>query len=101
MFSFSFKGSDASWKNDQEPPEEALDYSDDEKEQEAKRKGKNSRKKRDNNNTDNPTHVTQNTLLQQRNARGFPPRHAGAPLRHQNPRNKQPQFSHTAAPPRH
>uniref|UniRef100_A0A8P4KLT6 H/ACA ribonucleoprotein complex subunit n=1 Tax=Dicentrarchus labrax TaxID=13489 RepID=A0A8P4KLT6_DICLA len=44
------KGSDASWKNDQEPPAEALDYSDDEKEQEAKRKGKNSKKKRDSNN---------------------------------------------------
>uniref|UniRef100_H3C1U9 H/ACA ribonucleoprotein complex subunit n=1 Tax=Tetraodon nigroviridis TaxID=99883 RepID=H3C1U9_TETNG len=35
------KGSDASWKNDHEPPLEALDYSDDEKEQEAKRKLKN------------------------------------------------------------
>uniref|UniRef100_A0A3Q2UUI2 H/ACA ribonucleoprotein complex subunit n=1 Tax=Haplochromis burtoni TaxID=8153 RepID=A0A3Q2UUI2_HAPBU len=39
------QGSDASWKNDQEPPEEALDYSDDEKEQEAKRKLKNAKKK--------------------------------------------------------
>ncbi|NXC44507.1 NAF1 protein, partial [Penelope pileata] len=34
------KGSDASWKNDQEPPPEALDYSDDEKEREAKQKKK-------------------------------------------------------------
>ncbi|KAM9193129.1 H/ACA ribonucleoprotein complex non-core subunit NAF1 isoform 1-T1 [Mergus octosetaceus] len=34
------KGSDASWKNDQEPPPEALDYSDDEKEREAKQRKK-------------------------------------------------------------
>ncbi|XP_075005503.1 H/ACA ribonucleoprotein complex non-core subunit NAF1 [Calonectris borealis] len=34
------KGSDASWKNDQEPPPEALDFSDDEKEKEAKQKKK-------------------------------------------------------------
>ncbi|EFX76462.1 hypothetical protein DAPPUDRAFT_322388 [Daphnia pulex] len=30
------KGSDASWDNDQEPPEECLDYSDDEQERRAK-----------------------------------------------------------------
>ncbi|XP_038610984.1 H/ACA ribonucleoprotein complex non-core subunit NAF1 [Tachyglossus aculeatus] len=34
------RGSDASWKNDQEPPPEALDFSDDEKEKEAKQKKK-------------------------------------------------------------
>ncbi|NXN09219.1 NAF1 protein, partial [Indicator maculatus] len=34
------KGSDASWKNDEEPPPEALDFSDDEKEREAKQKKK-------------------------------------------------------------
>ncbi|XP_078068219.1 uncharacterized protein naf1 [Mustelus asterias] len=34
------KGSDASWRNDQEPPTEALDFSDDEKEREAKQKKK-------------------------------------------------------------
>ncbi|NXB46972.1 NAF1 protein, partial [Leucopsar rothschildi] len=34
------KGSDASWKNDQEPPPEVLDFSDDEKEREAKEKKK-------------------------------------------------------------
>ncbi|XP_029600077.1 H/ACA ribonucleoprotein complex non-core subunit NAF1 [Salmo trutta] len=34
------KGSDASWKNDQEPPPEALDFSDDEAEQKMKRKKK-------------------------------------------------------------
>ncbi|NXS56470.1 NAF1 protein, partial [Brachypteracias leptosomus] len=34
------KGSDASWKNDQEPPTEFLDFSDDEKEREAKHKKK-------------------------------------------------------------
>ncbi|NWZ75977.1 NAF1 protein, partial [Poecile atricapillus] len=34
------KGSDASWKNDQEPPPEVLEFSDDEKEKEAKQKKK-------------------------------------------------------------
>uniref|UniRef100_G3T3A9 H/ACA ribonucleoprotein complex subunit n=1 Tax=Loxodonta africana TaxID=9785 RepID=G3T3A9_LOXAF len=34
------RGSDASWKNDQEPPPEALDFSDDEKETEAKQRKK-------------------------------------------------------------
>ncbi|NXI12722.1 NAF1 protein, partial [Irena cyanogastra] len=34
------KGSDASWKNDQEPPPEVLDFSDDEEEREAKQKKK-------------------------------------------------------------
>ncbi|KAG8453756.1 hypothetical protein GDO86_000398 [Hymenochirus boettgeri] len=34
------KGSDASWTNDQEPPKDALDFSDDEKEREAKQKKK-------------------------------------------------------------
>ncbi|NWS33960.1 NAF1 protein, partial [Polioptila caerulea] len=36
------KGSDASWKNDEEPPPEVLDFSDDEKEREAKQKKKKS-----------------------------------------------------------
>nr|XP_006011358.1 PREDICTED: H/ACA ribonucleoprotein complex non-core subunit NAF1 [Latimeria chalumnae] len=42
------RGSDASWKNDQEPPPEALDYSDDEQEMAAKqkRKQKNQEKKK-------------------------------------------------------
>ncbi|KAG7276732.1 hypothetical protein CRUP_002749, partial [Coryphaenoides rupestris] len=45
----NFKGSDASWKNDQEPPPEALDYSDDEEEQEAKKKKRqNTKKKKEN-----------------------------------------------------
>ncbi|OCT99653.1 hypothetical protein XELAEV_18005436mg [Xenopus laevis] len=34
------KGSDASWTNDHEPPADVLDYSDDEKEREAKQKKK-------------------------------------------------------------
>ncbi|XP_069832715.1 H/ACA ribonucleoprotein complex non-core subunit NAF1 [Dendropsophus ebraccatus] len=34
------KGSDASWTNDQEPPPDVIDYSDDEKEREAKQKKK-------------------------------------------------------------
>ncbi|KAF5897200.1 coiled-coil domain-containing protein, partial [Clarias magur] len=38
------KGSDASWKNDQEPPPEALDFSDDEKERMAKQKLKTQRR---------------------------------------------------------
>ena len=38
LFCFREKGSDASWKNDEEPPAELVDYSDDEKEREAKNK---------------------------------------------------------------
>eukprot|EP01135_Chromosphaera_perkinsii_P008593 Nk52_evm35s1401 gene=Nk52_evmTU35s1401 len=38
------KGSDASWKNDEEPPENVLDYSDDEEERMSKRKPKNKKK---------------------------------------------------------
>ncbi|TWW59665.1 H/ACA ribonucleoprotein complex non-core subunit NAF1 [Takifugu flavidus] len=87
------KGSDASWKNDHEPPLEALDYSDDEKEQEAKRKLKNSRKKKDSSNKDNPDHFTQNTL-QQFNSR---PQTAGRGFRHPNPRNEL--FRHLPPPP--
>lgn len=34
------RGSDASWKNDQEPPLDALDFSDDEKEKEARQRKK-------------------------------------------------------------
>ncbi|XP_051801620.1 H/ACA ribonucleoprotein complex non-core subunit NAF1 isoform X2 [Acanthochromis polyacanthus] len=86
------KGSDASWKNDQEPPEEALDYSDDEKEQEAKRKVKNAKKKRNNSNTDNPANITQSTLQKKPDTRGFPPRLAGPPFRHQDSMNKPPPF---------
>ncbi|XP_054845526.1 H/ACA ribonucleoprotein complex non-core subunit NAF1 [Eublepharis macularius] len=42
------KGSDASWKNDEEPPPEALDFSDDEKEKVAKqqKKSQNLRRKK-------------------------------------------------------
>ncbi|XP_066488680.1 H/ACA ribonucleoprotein complex non-core subunit NAF1 isoform X2 [Tiliqua scincoides] len=43
-----YKGSDASWENDEEPPPEALDFSDDEKESAAKhqkKKSQNLRKK--------------------------------------------------------
>ncbi|XP_030580478.1 H/ACA ribonucleoprotein complex non-core subunit NAF1-like [Archocentrus centrarchus] len=88
------KGSDASWKNDQEPPEEALDYSDDEKEQEAKRKLKNAKKKRDTSNTDNSS---QKAHQQKYDVRGFPPRHERPSFQHQHSR----QFRHTQPPPGH
>ncbi|XP_052411267.1 H/ACA ribonucleoprotein complex non-core subunit NAF1-like isoform X1 [Carassius gibelio] len=42
------KGSDASWKNDQEPPLEALDFSDDEKERLAKQKLKEHKRRQKN-----------------------------------------------------
>ncbi|XP_030632877.1 H/ACA ribonucleoprotein complex non-core subunit NAF1 [Chanos chanos] len=42
------KGSDASWKNDQEPPPEALDFSDDEQERLAKQRLKEQRKQQNN-----------------------------------------------------
>ncbi|XP_075994591.1 uncharacterized protein naf1 [Genypterus blacodes] len=93
------KGSDASWKDDQEPPAEALDYSDDETERDAKKKKQTSvKKKRDTNITDNRAHVTHNTL-QRHDARGFPPRNTGAPFRHQSLRNTPHPFLHTQAPP--
>lgn len=93
------KGSDASWKNDQEPPEEALDYSDDEKEQEAKRKLKNAKKKRDTSNTDNST---QKAHQQKYDVRGFPPRHERPSFQHQHSRqfrHTQPALGHTNIPP--
>ena len=46
------KGSDASWNNDNEPPVECLDYSDDEKEQRAKRELKQKRSGLRNQNSD-------------------------------------------------
>ncbi|XP_008315416.1 H/ACA ribonucleoprotein complex non-core subunit NAF1 [Cynoglossus semilaevis] len=92
------KGSDASWKNDQEPPEEALDFSDDEKEKEAKTKAKKKRRP-DNNTTGNPAHITHKTFQQQQqqhpDVRTFSPRHS-ASLQH-NQRNyggKQPTYGH-------
>ncbi|CRK88065.1 CLUMA_CG001850, isoform A [Clunio marinus] len=39
----AMKGSDASWKNDIEPPDNLIDYSDDEQEKKIKRQGKNYR----------------------------------------------------------
>ncbi|XP_051976275.1 H/ACA ribonucleoprotein complex non-core subunit NAF1-like [Xyrauchen texanus] len=42
------KGSDASWKNDQEPPPEALDFSDDEQERLAKQKLKEQKRRQQN-----------------------------------------------------
>nr|XP_015809834.2 H/ACA ribonucleoprotein complex non-core subunit NAF1 [Nothobranchius furzeri] len=96
------KGSDASWKNDDEPPEEALDYSDDEKEQEAKRKIKNAKRK-ENGHTDKSAQITQRSLQQQRHhrTRGFPPRHAGSRVKQQDPRNTPPQHPHSFLPSAH
>ncbi|KAM4594863.1 uncharacterized protein V3H82_002453 isoform 1-T2 [Fundulus diaphanus] len=87
------KGSDASWKNDDEPPEEALDYSDDEKEQEAKRKIRN--KKKENGNID------KSGQHQGHDRRGFQSRHAGPRVQRQHPRNAPPQYSHSYCPPGH
>ena len=42
------KGSDASWKNDVEPPENLVDHSDDENERKTKKKGKNNRNNQNN-----------------------------------------------------
>ncbi|XP_065146204.1 uncharacterized protein naf1 [Paramisgurnus dabryanus] len=44
----STKGSDASWKNDQEPPPEALEFSDDEQERLAKHKLKEQKRRQQN-----------------------------------------------------
>ncbi|XP_077427618.1 H/ACA ribonucleoprotein complex non-core subunit NAF1 isoform X3 [Vanacampus margaritifer] len=83
------KGSDASWKNDQEPPEEALDYSDDEKEQQAKRKLKNPKKQ----------HNTESLAVNSLQPHHVPQRRTGAPFRHRNVNNNQPPFRHSNQPP--
>ncbi|XP_029014220.1 H/ACA ribonucleoprotein complex non-core subunit NAF1 isoform X2 [Betta splendens] len=95
------KGSDASWKNDQEPPEEALDYSDDEKEHEAKRRVKNKRM-RDNNSADNPNKdYQQQQKPRQLDFKGFLSRRPRSPFRQQHLRSRQPPFQPSTPPPRH
>ncbi|KAM8866641.1 uncharacterized protein naf1 isoform 2-T2 [Synchiropus picturatus] len=89
------KGSDASWKNDQEPPEEALDYSDDEKEQEARRKIKNSKKKTKD---DNPAKKQQHPFYQ--GAEGYS-RPAGPQFRPQHSSNSPSLYRHSVPQPRH
>nr|XP_057931029.1 H/ACA ribonucleoprotein complex non-core subunit NAF1 isoform X2 [Doryrhamphus excisus] len=91
------KGSDASWKNDQEPPEEALDYSDDEKEQQAKRM-KNSKKKQ-NKYTEN---CAQGTTNHKPHRHGVTGRQTGTHFSHQPlSQNVQPPFPHSHPPPQH
>uniref|UniRef100_A0A096M0G8 H/ACA ribonucleoprotein complex non-core subunit NAF1 n=1 Tax=Poecilia formosa TaxID=48698 RepID=A0A096M0G8_POEFO len=105
------KGSDASWKNDDEPPDEALDYSDDEKEQEAKRKKTRSFIGRVRlkvwkhfsqlfsyaNKTYNGNKSSQQ---QNHDRRASQPRHARTRVRHQHPRNAPPS-AHSYPPPGH
>ncbi|XP_061889530.1 H/ACA ribonucleoprotein complex non-core subunit NAF1-like isoform X1 [Entelurus aequoreus] len=93
------KGSDASWKNDQEPPEEALDYSDDEKEQQAK-KAKNSRKKKKNY-KENHAQGTAHHEQHRQGVAGATQTHTGAQFSHQNLNNIQPAFPHSHPPPQH
>ncbi|XP_056137005.1 H/ACA ribonucleoprotein complex non-core subunit NAF1-like [Lampris incognitus] len=96
------KGSDASWKNDQEPPLEALDYSDDELEQQAKRKKKLKAKKKDTNGTDNAADITHDASFPQHDAKGPQQRQAGPHFRHLNPKHVRAPFHHAHhRPPRH
>ncbi|XP_045567657.1 H/ACA ribonucleoprotein complex non-core subunit NAF1 [Salmo salar] len=89
------KGSDASWKNDQEPPPEALDFSDDEAEQKMKRrkKGNVQKSERERGQRADPQpdrdsvtrpQMSQRPLQQSRPPRrdnwGPPPRYEGAPF---------------------
>ncbi|XP_061129878.1 H/ACA ribonucleoprotein complex non-core subunit NAF1-like, partial [Syngnathus typhle] len=83
------KGSDASWKNDQEPPVEALDYSDDEKEQQAKRRVKNTK------------HNTEILMVKTLQPHRVTPRHSAAPFRHLNGNNPHHPFRHSHQPPLH
>ncbi|XP_061686367.1 H/ACA ribonucleoprotein complex non-core subunit NAF1 isoform X2 [Syngnathoides biaculeatus] len=85
------KGSDASWKNDQEPPEEALDYSDDEKEQQAKRRVKNHKKQH--NSTGGLTLDTQHHLVTSR--------YTGSLIRDHNVNDNQPPFCFSHQRPLH
>ncbi|XP_077999516.1 uncharacterized protein LOC144452318 [Glandiceps talaboti] len=75
------KGSDASWKNDEEPPDEFLDYSDDEQEKEAKAKLRNNRdkRKRKRNAQRNVQQETNDTSISEE---------------HNHQRNNSPQISH-------
>lgn len=54
------KGSDASWSNDNEPPAEYLDYSDDEQEKNAKKQLKKVRKTGDSSESDQDTKISVN-----------------------------------------
>ncbi|XP_054636289.1 H/ACA ribonucleoprotein complex non-core subunit NAF1 [Dunckerocampus dactyliophorus] len=94
------KGSDASWKNDQEPPEEALDYSDDEKEQQAKRV-KNSKKKQKNY-TENCAQGTAHHKQHRHDVTGLTGKQTGAQFSHQSlNQNVQPPFPHSHPSPQH
>ncbi|XP_061736839.1 H/ACA ribonucleoprotein complex non-core subunit NAF1 isoform X3 [Nerophis ophidion] len=93
------KGSDASWKNDQEPPEEALDYSDDEKEQQAK-KAKNAKKKQKNY-KENHAQGTAHHEQHHQAVTGATQTHTGAQFSHQYLNNIQPVIPHSHPPPQH
>ncbi|KAL1024029.1 hypothetical protein UPYG_G00050490, partial [Umbra pygmaea] len=67
------KGSDASWKNDQEPPPEALDFSDDEEEQTMKRKKKKAQKRERDGDTYPRPQTSQRPLHQSRPCEQWPP----------------------------
>ncbi|KAM4749967.1 uncharacterized protein FYW61_014869 isoform 1-T2 [Anableps anableps] len=88
------KGSDASWKNDDEPPVEALDYSDDEKEQEAKRKIRNNKRKENGS-------IDKSSQQHSNDRRSSQSRHTRPRVRHQHPRNAPPPSAHSYPPPGH
>ncbi|XP_055780155.1 H/ACA ribonucleoprotein complex non-core subunit NAF1 [Salvelinus fontinalis] len=84
------KGSDASWKNDQEPPPEALDFSDDEAEHKMKKKKKKGNVQKNQRADHQPDRdsvtrpqMSQRPLQQSRPPRrdnwGPPPRYEGSP----------------------
>ncbi|KAJ3614551.1 hypothetical protein NHX12_018123 [Muraenolepis orangiensis] len=101
------KGSDASWKNDQEPPPEALDYSDDEEEHEAKKSRRQKNKKtweNDNGKQGQPAAPSvQDQPPPPRHYEAFHPRPRGSAPPHFRPRGPMPPprtpFRHP--PPRH
>uniref|UniRef100_A0A6Q2YPN5 H/ACA ribonucleoprotein complex non-core subunit NAF1 n=1 Tax=Esox lucius TaxID=8010 RepID=A0A6Q2YPN5_ESOLU len=106
------KGSDASWKNDQEPPPEALDFSDDEAEQMMKRKKKGNIQKRERERgqrTEQPdgVSVTRSQMSQRplhksrpphRDNWGPPPRYEGASF-YPPPQHSHPQSHYSYPPP--
>ncbi|XP_073694524.1 uncharacterized protein naf1 [Garra rufa] len=80
-----FKGSDASWRNDQEPPPEALDFSDDEQERLAKQKLK-EQKRRQKNDSDSEDETDAH--------KGLPPHKAGRRKPRQNRNTPRGQHHH-------
>lgn len=85
---FQQRGSDASWENDQEPPEHCVDYSDDEEERKAKAALKNKKRKGPDSSLDqNTSNTKQFQPRTQQNSRGRGRQRGGHHNQRRNPPN--------------